>query len=253
MTIRCYRSDRTISAGGLSLGAEPRIVAVVAAPDVEATARKAGAQGADLIEVRLDRDPRLDPERAHAAVVAAKAAAGLPVIATIRLAAELGEWSGSEAARLAIFEAVAHDADLLDVELAAREIRERVVELCARAGKLSIASCHDLQGTPPAATMTALAAEAVVALGADVFKICPTPRGPVDVARLLSFVQSFRDRYERAQIVGMALGAEGSTSRIMGPVFGSCMTYGFVEGDAPAAPGQLSIRALREAYSTSSS
>ena len=56
---------------------------------------------------------------------------------------------------------------------------------------------------------------------------------------------------EAAQIVGMALGAEGSISRVMGPVFGSCMTYGFVEGEEPAAPGQLPIRELRARYQSS--
>lgn len=246
--VSCHRSERTRAFGALVLGAEPRIVAVVAAPDVAATARRAREQGAHVIEVRLDRDPALSPDRARAALRAAREAAGLPVVATVRVASELGEWRRPEPERLPIFEIAAAEAELVDVELAAREIREEVVALVRRAGAGVILSHHDVRETPATEVLAALAAEAVDAVGADVFKVCPTARGPLDVARLLSFVQWFRDRYERAQIVGMALGAEGSISRVMGPVFGSCMTYGFVEGDAPAAPGQLPIRELRERY-----
>ncbi len=246
--VTCHRFDRTRTFGSLVLGAEPRIVAVVAAPDVAATARRAREQGAHVIEVRLDRDPELSPDRARAALRAAREAAGLPLVATIRIASELGEWRRGDAERLPIFEVAAAEAELVDVELAARDIRGEVVALVRRAGAGVILSHHDVRETPAAAVLAALAAEAVEGVGADVFKVCPTARGPLDVARLLSFVQSFRDRYEGAQIVGMALGAEGSISRVMGPVFGSCLTYGFVEGDAPAAPGQLPIRELRERY-----
>lgn len=246
--VSCHGSQRTRAFGELVLGAEPRIVAVVAAPDVAATARRAREQGADVIEVRLDRDPELSADRARAALRAAREAAGLPLVATIRLASELGEWSRPDAERLPIFEVAAAEAELVDVELAAREIRAQVVALARRHGRGVILSHHDVRETPATAVLAALAAEAVEEVGADVFKVCPMARGPLDVARLLSFVQEFRDRYERAQVVGMALGAEGSISRVMGPVFGSCLTYGFVEGDAPAAPGQLPIRELRERY-----
>ena len=244
----CHRADRTRSFGALVLGAEPRIVAVVAAPDVAATAARAREQGAHVIEVRLDRDPELDAERARTALRAARDAAGLPLVATIRLASELGEWRRPDAERLPIFEAAAGEAELVDVELAARAIRAEVAALAKRNGRGLIVSHHDVRETPATADLEALAGEAVDEVGADVFKLCPTARGPLDVARLLSFVQRFRDRQESAQIVGMALGAEGSISRVMGPVFGSCLTYGFVEGDAPAAPGQLAIRELRERY-----
>ncbi|MFN7953310.1 MAG: type I 3-dehydroquinate dehydratase [bacterium] len=246
--IRLHRADRTLRVGSLVLGAEPRIVAVVAAPDVAASARRAREQGAHLVEVRLDRDPDLTPERAVKSLRAARAAAGLPLVATIRLASELGEWRRSDDERLPIFAAAAAEAELVDVELAARGLRERVVALAAQHGHAAIVSHHDVRGTPSETTLAALAAEAVEDVGAAVFKVCPTAAGPLDVARLLSFVQAFRDRHETAQIVGMALGPEGSISRIMGPVFGSCMTYGFVEGEAPAAPGQLPIRVLRAHY-----
>jgi 3-dehydroquinate dehydratase-1 len=246
--VPCHRPDRTLSFGALTLGAEPRIVAVVAAPDVESTARRAREQGAHVIEVRLDRDPALTPERARVALRAARDAAGLPLIATIRLASELGEWRRPEAERLRIFAIAAQEAELVDVELAAREIRQQVVAHCTLHGRASILSHHDVEETPSTSTLWSLAEDAIEVVGGHVLKVCPTARGPLDVARLLSFVQAFRDRYERAQIVGMALGAEGSPSRIMGPVFGSCLTYGFVEGDAPAAPGQLPIRELRAHY-----
>src|SRR5262245_7247553 len=147
--MRCYRPERTLRIGSLVLGAEPRIVAVVAAPDVEAAARRAREQGADLIEVRLDRDRALTAARARAVLRAAKAETGLPVVAPVRLATELGDWLAPDAARLPIFAAAAEEADLLDVELAATEIRAAVVALCRGAGRGSIVSFHDTAATPP--------------------------------------------------------------------------------------------------------
>ena len=71
-----------------------------------------------------------------------------PVIATNRLAAEGGRWSGREAERRALLEeALALGADFLDLELAADPAWRR--ELTQRRGEAKIIlSWHDFSGTP---------------------------------------------------------------------------------------------------------
>ena len=74
-----------------------------------------------------------------------------PVIATNRLAAEGGHWSGSEAERRALLEeALALGADFLDLELAADPAWRR--DLWQRRGEAKIIlSWHDFSGTPDTA------------------------------------------------------------------------------------------------------
>ena len=68
-----------------------------------------------------------------------------PVIATNRLAAEGGKWSGAEAGRrLLLEEALALGADFLDVELAADPAWRR--ELWERRGRAGISSSGTFRG-----------------------------------------------------------------------------------------------------------
>ena len=45
-------------------------------------------------------------------------------------------------------------------------------------------------------------------------------------------------------LVSISLGRAGTVSRILAPLFGSCLTYAYV--DSPVAPGQLNVSQLRE-------
>ena len=110
-----------------------------------------------------------------------------PVIATNRLAAEGGKWSGSEADRRALLEeALSLGADFLDLELAADPAWRR--ELWARRGQAKIIlSWHDFSGTPDTEHLEAIF-QKMLAQDADVIKMVALAQQPEDNLRLLSLI-----------------------------------------------------------------
>ena len=247
--MKCYRPERGRRIGDVELGTRAKVIAVVPSGDRAAEiAVRAREQGADLLEVRLDLEEGLAPDGVADRLRAVRDAAGLPIVATARLPGQRGRYRGGEPQRLELLQAAAPLADLVDVELDATIIRSSVATACRDAGSGLLVSFHDTVQTPSDEGLEALAREAVEEVGADVYKICPLARDLLDVARLLRHVQWFRDTFDRAQIVGMALGSVGSPSRLVSPAFGACMTYGYVEGEAAVVPGQYAIGELRSAW-----
>ena len=162
----------------------------------------------------------------------------MPLLATIRSAAEGGGWKGPEAERLALFRALLPRVDAVDVEIAS-EIARDVVAAARGAGKLAIASFHDFAKTPDAAALADVVARGR-ALGADVVKIATAVAGPGDVrslARLL--VDHGRHRADRDRHGRRA----PSRRALLFPALGSLLTYAHA-GDA-TAPGQIPLAEMQ--------
>jgi 3-dehydroquinate dehydratase-1 len=231
----------------------PWLVGVVSAPDaVAAFATIApAARFVDLLEVRVDLFAEGGPGRAAPIASWADAGArveatGTPVLLTIRLAAEGGRWTGTEAARVALFrEALARGAcSWIDVEAASPEARD-VTALARARGATSVVSHHDFARTPPLPELERVVA-ACRAAGADVPKVATKVNGDEDRAALLALAAAHAGA---ACVIGM--GPEDL--RVLLPARGSRLAYGFV--DAPTAPGQLAaadmdarLRAASPAY-----
>lgn len=215
----------------MELGRVPRVAAVL--NDVEARGEASKARTlADLFELRIDAfDP---PTPSHAVEVCREArAAGVPVIATVRARDEGGVAELTDGARLALFEAVLPLVDALDVEFHAK-IRKEIVALAHRAGKPVIVSFHDFAATPRDDDLVAIL-DAAKLSGADVVKIATTIGSTEDLERLLGLL--FEHRRKGLILIGM--GAAGAASRVLFPLFGSLITYGFLH--QAAAPGQLRL------------
>ena len=152
----------------------PLLCITVAGPDMTALRRQrddASAQGADLVELRLD-------------LVAAPDVAGAlegrrsPVIVTCRAKWEGGGFEGSEAERLEILQAaLAQGADYVDVEFKAgfdgliRSTR----------GKRIVLSMHDFDGVP--ADLPARV-RAMRSTGAEVVKVAVMAQSTVTSRRV---------------------------------------------------------------------
>ncbi|MEO8605184.1 MAG: type I 3-dehydroquinate dehydratase, partial [bacterium] len=104
-----------IRLGDLELGPLPRIAVAITEADLPQAA--AWAPLVDAIEVRVDLCAEPQPSAA-VAVTRAAHAAGKPVLATVRWSAEGGAGALDDAARLALYAALAPIADGLDIELA---------------------------------------------------------------------------------------------------------------------------------------
>ena len=220
--------------GDLELGAVPRIA--VAITDADLPSASAWAPLTDVIELRVDLCTRRD---AAAAVELARAAQelGKPLVATVRWSAEGGGGELSDAARLALYDALAPLADGLDVELAST-LCGRVVGLARQHGKLAIVSAHDFSATPSPEELAARLADGTAR--GDVVKIAATASDAGDLARLFDLL-----RAPGGPRIVIGMGTHANASRVFFPLLGSLLTYSFA--GTPTAPGQLGLTELYDA------
>ncbi len=193
----------------------------------------AGAKklGADILELRIDL---LDSDARQALLDLKKT--GMPVIITNRMKEEGGAWAGSEDERIRILVSLIPLADAVDIELCA-EKRDYIVEKARSAGKTVIISAHDFKKTPETRVMAGILKESFE-VGADIAKLAVMPDSLDDVLRLLEVTLQ-----ARGAVCTIAMGEIGRHSRVVAPVYGSVMTYGYVE--SAIAPGQLRVDELR--------
>jgi 3-dehydroquinate dehydratase-1 len=192
-------------------------------------------QGLDVAELRVDRFARVDV----AAVLARlDVYAGVPLLATIRCAAEGGGWKGTEADRLVLFRALLPRVDAVDVEIAS-EIARDVVRDAQRAGKLAIASFHDFAKTPGAGALADVVARGR-ALGADVVKIATAVADRDDVRSLARLLVDPSD----IGLIAIGMGDAAVATRVLFPALGSLLTYAHA-GNA-TAPGQIPLVEMRQ-------
>ncbi len=203
----------------------------VTAPEIAA----ARAQGMHIAELRIDRFKKQDARHALQTAALFK---DVPLIATIRSKAEGGAWEGSEKARLTLFQALAPEADALDIELSSGKILADVINAAHKNNALAIVSFHDFSGTPPGGALADIIKKAKAAK-ADIVKIATTANTPDDVRVLTRLLLDHPD--ERLIVIGM--GPLGAITRLAFPAYGSLLTFASVKN--PTAPGQMPLQTVR--------
>lgn len=225
-----------IKIGSVELGTRPRIVVPLVDTEIRTDVPRA-KELADIFELRIDLFQR--HERSYAAQLCEAARAqSVPLIATVRCREEGGGTALDDDERLGLFEAALPHVDALDVEHLSA-IRNRVIDLARRAKKKVIVSYHDFDHTPAERDLLAIVDEAKTA-GADIVKLAPTAQSFGDVECLFGVLLAKRSE----GLVAISLGSYGTLSRVVFPLFGSLLTYGFLH--RAVAPGQLSLTDLRE-------
>jgi 3-dehydroquinate dehydratase/shikimate dehydrogenase len=209
----------------------PQLCATVTAETtVELRARRdeaSCADGADLVELRLDTVRDLDLEGALAGRTR-------PVLVTCRPAWEGGQFTGAEDERRAILRrALELGADWVDLEW--RGGFEALI--AERQGRNVVLSTHDFERTPDDLEARY---RAMRGTGAAVVKMAVRSRSAGDVVRLLRLGRAGRG--ERLVLVGM--GPAGVPTRLLPGHFGSCWTYA---GEA-VAPGQVCLSEMVHRY-----
>ena len=223
----------TLKIGSVPLGGRPLVVAAGGDAEVEALA---GADGADVIELRADLFDDPGPASVTRALTRLRAG-GRPVILTVRHASEGGR-AMPDAQRLAIYDAGLAEAHAIDVEVATAEVLAPLVTRARDGGRLVILSAHDHERTPALGTLLGWMARAD-ALGAHVAKVVTTATSLDDVRTLLEATLSAYPR----PVATFAMGPLGVGTRVLCGLAGSRLTYGAV--GRPTAPGQLGIGELR--------
>lgn len=196
-----------------------------------ASSIKAKELGADILELRLD----LIHEDPHQILKELKALC-LPIIITNRMKDEGGAWTGSEHMRIQELVSLIPQADAVDIELGAKK-RDMAVKAAKKTGRKVIISTHDFQNTPDIKVMEDYINRSFDA-GADIAKLAVMPHTLDDVLRLLEVTL-----HSSGPVCTIAMGDLGKHSRALSPIYGSVMTYGYV--DIPVAPGQLRVDELK--------
>jgi len=201
--------------------------------------KEAEAEGADLIEVRLDYLESIE------GIEKIVEYASVPLIATNRQYEQGGYRVQDEKTRIQnLIRAAETGFQYADVELTTREIREinsRLRDL----GVKPIVSFHEFTRTPSISEMKKIVEDQMKA-GAEVCKLVTTANSIEDNVPCLLLSSEICI----AKIVCFAMGKKGLISRALSPVFGGYFTYASIGKGMETAPGQITISELKKLYNT---
>lgn len=210
-----------------------KVAAVIMAETRAEAERQASAalgNEADLVELRLDRIRRLEPETIHRIPSALRSRG----IATLRSAAEGGATEDPEERRESLLEEIASlPFAYLDIELEADSKRAgEIARLATRQGTTLIVSHHFAEPVDPARVADSV--EACAALG-DVAKVA-VPVEEMDVAaQLVGLAKRLANQKRRVIVIGM--GVAGTITRGLADHSGQEIQY--AAWGRPSAEGQL--------------
>jgi len=168
----------------------------------------------------------------------------IPLLFTFRTKKEGGNMDISTNQYIALNLAVAESgfADLIDVEIfTLNERAQSLIQIIQQSDTAIIASSHNFEYTPTKADIISCL-RTMQHSGADILKIAVMPNEKQDVLTLLSATEEMVRCYADRPIITISMGELGRTSRLLGGMFGSSITFG--ADVAPSAPGQLNVTEL---------
>jgi 3-dehydroquinate dehydratase type I len=219
----------------------PKIAVSIPARSVSEASRmirKAHRLGADLAEIRLDY---LETEESIDRIVQIGA---MPLIATFRSSLNGGAREVKQEKRLEALVAAAEAGfEYVDVEVNTKGVQALVDRIHA-AGARTIASHHDLKGTPSDIQLRRVL-RLCRATHATLSKLVTTVRRLEDNLRLLAFV---REASRSGGVVCFGMGKLGIHSRVFSPVYGAAFTFASLNDRESVAPGQIPLRKMQRIY-----
>ncbi len=207
-------------------------------------AKRAKESGADVIELRIDL---LEDEERHIEKVKEFVSMlTMPVIITNRKKEEGGSFTGTEEERIALLSSILDTAevDAVDIEFSSLTAagKTRIVEKANSLRIPVIFSFHDFKGMPNRSELVKLITR-MYEEGGSIAKIAVTPKTFSDALLLLDLTHELSREGKLLATIGM--GPVGRHLRVIAPLYGSVLTYGFIEGEKEVAPGQFSVKELR--------
>ncbi len=200
---------------------------------------KADDAKADFIEIRLDS---FEETRKLSDF---SGATKIPLIATNKLPTEGGTFSGTQAQRWqTLIKAAKSGFQYVDLDLTTLKLKEQIVDL-QEIGVKTVVSFHKPDGAFTTQEMQRILGEEINS-GADVCKIIGTAKQVQDNLTALNFVS---ENAGKTRLVCFCMGEQGRISRLLSPVFGAFFTFASLEEGSETAPGQISIKEMRSAYS----
>ena len=235
----------TVKGTEIGTGAPKTIVslmgkdAAAVLPQIEA----GKAAGVDCFEWRADFCRALHDSAAMAAEsrVLADQLPENPLLFTFRSTSQGGRCMLPVADYVALNRAVieAGAVDMVDIETWIGDEAVRELVACAHAHHVvAVVSYHNFKGTPSIDWMVGLLTH-MRDLGADIPKIAVMATCPRDALALLAATDEAARIHDAGPLLTMAMGRDGSITRLAGEQFGSALTFCALE-DA-SAPGQVAV------------
>lgn len=218
--------------GKIELGHIPRVVNIISDKDILILDTKI-IECIDILEIRIDMFEEFSTNSVAQKFNLAKTRFDKPIIATIRDPSEGGYSTIDDKYKCELFNVVMPFSDAVDIEINSSEMLRGIIPLYKNHNKLIIGSYHNFNNTPDIEDLTDIVLRAEQ-YGADITKIAVMANTRNDMAKLISFTINNRDR----NLITISLGSIGQISRILNPIIGSLMTYGYI--NSPSAPGQIS-------------
>ena len=222
--------------GQIELGITPTIVGTLA-DQLDLPTEE--VESIDLFEIRIDMLPEDKLGNLKELIKTLKVKYRKPLIVTIRSKKEGGILEISDDRRYSIFKDIISEIDIVDVELSSGDLLIKISGLCKENKKILLGSYHNFSETPSEDFLERLTSEGKEK-GADIIKIAVQSNSKDDLSELLSFTI----KNAKSNLVTISLGNIGLISRIVNPLMGSLMTYGYI--DKASSPGQISAFELVE-------
>jgi len=234
---------------GLQKRPAPVVVGVMKRLSIH-EAKRAKESGADVIELRIDllEDEEKSVEKVIEFVAMLKnsqSSIQMPIIITNRKKEEGGSFAGTEAKRIGMLNSILETAevDAVDIEFfSPAEGKSMVIEKAKSLHIPVILSFHDFKGMPSREDMLRII-WSMYEEGGSIAKIAVTPKTLNDALLLLNL--TYKLSSEGKLLVSIGMGPVGRHLRVITPLYGSALAYGFIEGEGGVAPGQFSVKELR--------
>ena len=183
-----------------------------------------------------------DPQAmAQQSIEIGKALSNNPYLFTFRSTSQGGHLTIPVEEYVALNKAIieAEAVDLVDIETWIGD--PAVLELvdCAKRHNVkTVISYHNFAGTPSVEWMVNLLTH-MADLGADIPKIATMANSAQDALKLLAATEEMSRIHSDKPLLTMAMGREGSITRLVGELFGSAITFCSLE--EASAPGQVQV------------
>lgn len=233
----------------LGEGAPKTIISIMGAGKDECLANiEAGKEaGVECYEWRGDfNDDRYDNEKMVELGKAISAALpDNPLLFTFRSESQGGQDTMTVPQYVSLNKALieAEILDIVDIETWIGDAAVLELVECAKAhGVKALISYHNFAGTPSVEWMVNLMTH-MIDLGADIPKVAVMAKNAADALKLLAATEEVRRLHFDGPMLTMAMGCEGSITRLAGEYFGSDIT--FCSLAKSSAPGQVDVRLAR--------
>jgi 3-dehydroquinate dehydratase-1 len=140
-----------------------------------------------------------------------------------------------------LHQAIACGAAIVDIEWQTPSLTTVVASLNGQVETL--VSWHDFSATPPQPALLEIVRRQSEA-GAAIVKVAAMSRSKSDALRMLRLFPCCPN----LRLVAVAMGSHGTWTRVVAPFCGAYFTYAALSYGKEAAPGQLTVVALRQIY-----